>query len=274
MQSHPHFAADERWMTDFGAPMLALEQRLMPQSDGIRAISAAIRSQVEEAYGFRFDPERVMVSPLGLEEAPPVDRNRTTDAPTVLFVGRLEERKGIDVLLQAIPMVLEAEPDTRFRIAGDDTLVSGQGGTHRERFERSEEGRRHADRVEFLGRLDDAALHAAYAACDLFVAPSRFESFGLVFLEAMREGKPVIGCDAGGMPEVVLDGKTGLLVPPGDAVALAAAMIRLIRSPQERKAMGEQGRRWFRERFTADAMATASRELYERVIARGQESRR
>ena len=81
----------------------------------------------------------------------------------------------------------------------------------------------------------DAVLDEAYAHCDLFVAPSRFESFGLVFVEAMRVGKAVIGCRAGGMPEVVADGLNGLLVEPGDPAGLADALVRLAGDPALRR---------------------------------------
>ena len=79
--------------------------------------------------------------------------------------------------------------------------------------------------IQFEGRVDNEILRDAYAGCDIFVAPSRFESFGLIFLEAMREGKPVIGCLAGGMPEVVTQNVNGLLVEPNDADALLKAIL-------------------------------------------------
>ncbi|RYZ65226.1 MAG: glycosyltransferase, partial [Proteobacteria bacterium] len=93
-----------------------------------------------------------------------------------------------------------------------------------------------------------------YNECDIFVAPSRYESFGLVFLEAMVFGKPVIAGDAGGGPEVVTHEKSGLLVPPGDAGALGAALNRLLADPGLRIRLGQNARRDYETRFTDAVM--------------------
>lgn len=220
LQSHPGHGADEDWMESFGRPVLMLERMLMQQADGVRAISAAIRSEIEAAYGFRFDPERARTAPLGLAPGTAIEQV-AADSLTVLFVGRLEARKGIDTLLQAIPLVLAHERRTVFRIIGDNTLQSPDGGSFEQAFRASADGFRWAEQVRFEGRVDDADLLQAYADCELFVAPSRFESFGLVFLEAMRAGKPVIGCRVGGVPEVVAE-ENGILVEPGGTSLLPA----------------------------------------------------
>lgn len=268
LDSHPGYRNDAHWMAAFGTPMLALERQLMEGADAVRAISAAIRDEIETAYGFRFDPARLVVAPLGLasvSDATPAAGNGA--AFTVLFVGRLEQRKGIDVLLAAIPAVLAALPQVRFRIVGDNTLTDHEGQRYCQRFQSRHAGAPWLTQVGFEGRIDDPALRAAYAGCDLFVAPSRFESFGLVFLEAMRAAKPVIGCRAGGMPEVVAHGDCGLLVAPGDAQALAQAILSLLRDGTLRRAMGAAGRQRFLDRFTAQHMALASAGLYRSAIA-------
>jgi glycogen(starch) synthase len=261
LESHGNYRDDETWMASFGAPMLALERELMQHSDAVRSISAAVRSDIERAYDFQFDSEMVQIIPLGMAQATAVPVRRT-ESPVVLFVGRLEGRKGIDILLDAIPLVLAKEPAVMFRIIGDNTLCSPKGSTYAEEFLACENGRRWADHVLFEGRVDDLTLRTAYASCDVFVAPSRFESFGLVFLEAMREGKPVIGCDVGGMPEVVSANESGLLVKPADVGELADAILALLRSESLRRAFGEAGRRIFESRFTSSQMAARSVDLY------------
>jgi glycosyltransferase involved in cell wall biosynthesis len=159
--------------------------------------------------------------------------------------------------------VLQAAPQTRFRIVGDDPRPGPGGKTYKEGF-LAEHGRRDwIGHVQFTGRVGDDELDQAYARCDVFVAPSRFESFGLVFVEAMRVGKAVIGCHAGGMPEVVSDGVNGLLVEPGDTDGLAQAILRLVQDPVLRASMGAAGHRLFEERFTARRMAEDSAGLYE-----------
>jgi glycosyltransferase involved in cell wall biosynthesis len=268
LNSHAHLRADAAWMHSFGAPMLTMEKKLMLESNAIRSISAAIKRDIEQAYGFAFREGTVRVAPLGMAGTTPASTRpgatRGDARVVVLFVGRLEQRKGIDTLLAAIPQVLAAKPQLEFHIVGDDTLpIPGEQASYKEAWLASAAGRAPAARVLFTGRVGQQELSDAYAGCDIFVAPSRFESFGLVFLEAMREGKPVIGCLAGGMPEVVEHEVNGLLVPPADAAALAAAILRLAAGSPLRAAMGAAGRRIFNEKFTADRMAEASIDLYQ-----------
>ncbi len=264
LESHAAQRDDKGWMESFGQSMLNLEKFIMRNADGIRSISAAIADEIERAYSFEFDKARLHISPLGLA---PVrgEQNFVSDlaGPTVLFVGRLEARKGIDVLLEAIPSIVQAVPSVRFRILGDNSLPGPSGKTYREHFLASSTGRPWTDHVSFEGRVTEDVLRSAYASCDVFVAPSRFESFGLVFLEAMRAGKPVIGCEAGGMPEVIANNETGLLVTPGDASALAAATVHLLNSSELRLKMGMNARAAFEERFTAARMAKDSQNIYE-----------
>ncbi|KWI26566.1 hypothetical protein WT71_18860 [Burkholderia stagnalis] len=268
IQTHPEYEGDSAWMASFGKPMLALEQEMMTRANAVRANSRAIVNEIEKAYGFKFDQQKTIVVPHGLatrrdlSETPRLIR----DDVTLLFVGRLEPRKGIDVLLEALPTVFDSVPNLKVRVIGDDTLPGPDGRPFKDAFVASDAGRKWGGRVSFEGRVSDDAVRSAYADCDVFVAPSRFESFGLVFLEAMREGKAVIGCAAGGMPEVIVQDVTGLLVSPGDAKALAQAILRLANSPELRERMGAAGKRLFEERFTSARMASESTALYKLAI--------
>ena len=122
---------------------------------------------------------------------------------------------------------------------------------------------RWTSKMQFEGRVDNETLYNAYKSCDIFVAPSRFESFGLIFLEAMREGKPVIGTLTGGIPEIINNGENGLLVRPNDADALAEAISTLAKSDKLRTTMGNAGRKIFLERFTSESMAKNSIGIYD-----------
>lgn len=262
IESHPEMAEDAEWMRTFGQPMLALERQMMTAVQGVRANSRAIVQRIEEAYGFAFDPERLRIIPHGMGPAavPAGTRVNKADAVQILYVGRLEPRKGIDVLLEALPELMHAAPEAIVRIVGDATEVGHVD--YRKAFAERYAGTSWFGNVRFEGRLSDPELDMAYADCDIFVAPSRFESFGLVYLEAMRQGKPVVGTTAGGIPEVVQDGVTGLLTEPGDPVSLAKALSRLAQDAGLRESMGEAGRRHFEQRFTADRMARESHGLY------------
>ena len=120
--------------------------------------------------------------------------------------------------------------------------------------------------MHFFGKVDDAAKNYLLSACDVLVAPSLYESFGLMYVEAMRAGKPVIGSNAGGIPEVVDDGETGLLVPPGDVPALAEAMLRLGADADLRQTFGRQGLQRFEQRFSLYNFGRQTENFYREVL--------
>ncbi len=133
-------------------------------------------------------------------------------------VARLEPEKGHPTLFDAWPIVLRAVPDTYLLVVGE--------GSRRDALEAQARELRIAHRVVFTGRRDD--VPAVTAALDVAVLPSYREAQGLTILEAMALSRPVVASDVGGIPEMIQDGKTGLLVPPHDPEALAAAIIRLL----------------------------------------------
>ena len=178
-----------------------------------------------------------------------------------LFVGRFEERKGIDVLLAAIPVVARVCPDTRFTLAG-----SRGDGRDWGKFTASHPSLLAESRVESLGRVSAETLRVLYRRCAVMVAPSRYESFGLIYAEAMSYAKPVIGCLTGGIPEVVTTGSTGLLAAPGDVASLAECMIQLASDANLRARMGRAARADFLARFSARTLAFNSVALYQQVV--------
>ena len=149
---------------------------------------------------------------------------------------------------------------------GDDTLPNAKGKIYKEEFLNEHKDKSFISRIKFSGKVSDEELQNAYSNCDIFVAPSRFESFGLIFLEAMREGKPVIGCLAGGMPEIIKDKVNGILIPPSSKEELAKAIIWLIEHPIERVEMGKKGLQIFEECFTSEKMAVESIKMYELAV--------
>jgi glycosyltransferase involved in cell wall biosynthesis len=182
-------------------------------------------------------------------------------------VGRLERRKGIDTLLEALAQVLGDVPDVVATIVGDDGIPGPNGTTYRADFEAGA-GRALGDRVRFAGRVPDGELGRYYAGCDLLVFPSRYESFGLVLLEAMMLGKPVIAGDAGGMRFIVEEGGNGVRFPPGDADALALAIRRLATSTELRERFGRRSREIYEERFTAERMVEGTLAVLDTAAGR------
>ena len=196
----------------------------------------------------------------------PVARKTGGTSVTVLYVGRLEKRKGIDRLLHAIPQVVREVPCCRFVIAGDDIGEPPQGISYRAYFESfaPPEARR---ATIFCGHVEEETLSQLYAECDVFAAPSLSESFGLIYLEAMAHAKPVVAFHAGAVPEVVAHSETGILVERDNITELADALVRLVSNAKMRQAMGMRGYERVRSKFTAESMVEETVACYRQVIA-------
>ncbi|MGD0250595.1 MAG: glycosyltransferase family 4 protein [Thermoplasmata archaeon] len=209
-------------------------------------------------------PERIRVIPPGIdlgefERLPRVDRDPR--GPIVLFVGRLySEQKGLVPLVRAMAR-LPAETRPLLRLVGDDW-----GG--REPALALARSLGLADRVVALGAVTREELLQEYAAADLFVLPSLFDSFPVVLLEAMAAGLPVVATCVGGVPEIVQEGRTGLLVPPGDSLALAEAMRVVLDDPGLRSRWGSEGRQRA-ARFAWSNVVPGYARLFAEVARRG-----
>jgi hypothetical protein len=181
-----------------------------------------------------------------------------------LFVGRVELRKGADVLFEVLPEVLDRLPHLSFDIVGDDSIPVCGTKTLMDRYRDSLMPYIKQGRLRVLGKIADNELPEYYNTCDFFVAPSRFESFGLILAEAMSCGKPVIACRAGGMLEVV--GEAGLLAEPGDVKTLREHMITLASNKELRQILGQQARSRYEEFFSVDLMALKISAILEGVV--------
>lgn len=258
LDNNPAKRADPIFMGDFAEPMLAAEARMLSQSDAIHAISGAIAAEVEAAYGVPLERRRTFIVPLGLADWTLLPREAPPEAPgrlRLLFVGRLEARKGIDLLLRVVGQVLRDHPEVRIDLVGNDMISDGHGVLYKETFLSDPATAPIRDRVTFHGVVSDEQLRGFYANCDVLVTPSRFESFGLMLLEGMMFGRAVIGCRAGGMPEVVEDGITGLLAEPGDEASLRVCLERLVNDAGLRARLGAAARARFVERHNETQMA-------------------
>jgi glycosyltransferase involved in cell wall biosynthesis len=168
-------------------------------------------------------------------------------------VARLEPEKGHPTLLEAWPAVLRAVPDSYLLIVGE--------GSRRDALEAQARELRIAHRVVFTGRRDD--VPAVTAALDVAVLPSYREAQGMVILEAMALSRPVVASNVGGIPEMIEDGVTGLLVPPHDAEALAGAIVRLLKNHPLADTLGRAGHDMVHDRFCIEAMVNAIAEIYD-----------
>lgn len=257
LDSRPAERADRGFMQSFGEPMIETEGRVLEGATRIHAISRSIAAEIGERYGVEIGADRLAVVPLGLADETHAPATLPPPLPEgalrLLFVGRLESRKGIHVLLPILERLVTARPWLHADIVGNDRIPGPEGQTYRAAFEaRASDWAR--QRIRFHGEVSAEALRGFYRACDLFVAPSLFESFGLVIVEAMMHGKPSVACATGGMLEVGLAGETTLFAEPGDEASLEAALAALLDDPERRAAMGAAARRRFEAQFTPGAM--------------------
>ncbi|MEJ2515070.1 MAG: glycosyltransferase family 4 protein [Gammaproteobacteria bacterium] len=245
---------EKRWVA-------ALKYRLFDQ---VVSISGAVSRAMADA-GVRRPPALIRSAVDGSKVATDCDRAafaREFDLPgnaAVLgMVAQFIPRKGHELVLDALPMVLRRDPETY-------VVFFGRGPLEEEvRNSASLQGL--DSRVRFAGFRSD--MDRLYACLDVLVHPASQEGLGVALLQAGAAGVPVVACRAGGIPEVVVHGETGLLVRPGDARGLAEAICRLVESRRLRRAMGEAARRRVETAFSVEAMVDAYLKLYGEVLGR------
>jgi len=219
-----------------------LEARNARHADVVLADSAYCRDAIVRHYGI--PAGRIRLVPEGIELARwqrvAAQTPHHSDGATILCVARQYPRKHVADLLRALPQVRCAVPSAHAVLVGD-------GPEHAAlRALAAELGLGPA--AQFLGAIaDDDEVARCYRRADVFCLPSVQEAFGIVFLEAMASGLPVVATRAAAIPEVVPDGQAGLLVPPGDVEALAAALTTLLREPTRRAAYGARGQAHVRQ---------------------------
>ena len=193
--------------------------------------------------------ESARASLLGALQLPP-------EARLVGTVGRLHAAKGHADMVMAIPQIVAQQPLAHFIWIGD--------GPERVALEAQVEQLEVAGHVHFLGDRND--VPELLAALALFVMPSRWEGLSIAIMEAMATGLPVVATAVGGTPELVVDGETGLLVPPQDADSLAQAIRQLLENPALARRMGEAGRQRVQNHFTIAEMVSQTEQLYDMIL--------
>lgn len=258
-----------------GAARRLFYQRLvMPRMDGVAAVSRSTLAELESFYRLSASKPGVPTSviPTAVDpEALLPRRSRAeireeaatpADAPVVIQVASLSREKRPERLLSAFAAARERIPDAHLWLLGDGPLRSS--------LETRCEGDL-AGSVRFLGSREDVG--SWLAAADLLALASDTEGMPAAVLEASCLGLPVVAPRVGGVPECVLAGETGLLVEPGDDEALAGALCDLLAHPEQRRALGEAGRRLIRQRFTFDTVADLFVELFQRTLDARRDTR-
>lgn len=240
-----------------GGALTTLLRRLLPKAAVTVCVSVAVRESFEQ-QGIRL--ANVTVIPNGVT-VPRRPERRCGDQVRVAYVGRLTEEKGIDVLVEAWSRLIAAGR------AGDKTrlhLVVAGDGPLRSSL---------AESLKLIGEEDVLLGHRegvddVYAGASMVVIPSRSEGQSLTALEGMSYGLPIIASEVGGLREVVVDGESGLLVPPDSAERLAEAILSLADDPERRMSMGEAGRTRVGRFYSLDRMLERTREAYESCLRR------
>ncbi|HJW83098.1 MAG TPA: glycosyltransferase [Anaerolineae bacterium] len=230
-----------------------IETEIVGFADRLIAATPAEKTQLEWLYGA--DPDRITVIPPGVDvrHFHPMPRELARQHigarpqyRMVLFVGRIERLKGVDTLIRAIALLAHECPtwveQMCVAIIGGDPTTNENAEMERLKHMRQELGL--SDLITFLGARDQDQLRYYYNAADFVVMPSRYESFGIVALEAMACGRPVIASEVGGLAHLVRDGETGFQVPDGSYVALATSMARLLQDEALRTRLGRQAEAW------------------------------
>lgn len=241
----------------------ALLRRALGRGAWVHAVSASVADEVREA--FPEAGERVVAVANGLALPPPP--TATTDAEAghhlaggeryVLALGTVEPRKDLPTLVTAFDQLATTDPDLRLVVAGGDGLAAAE-------LDAAIAAASARDRIVRLGRVDDAARLALLRGAAVVAYPSRYEGFGLVPLEAMAAGSPVVATRVGAIPEVV--GEAALLVPERDVAGLASAIGSVLRDPALAETLVDEGRAQV-ARFTWDAAVDGIVGLYRRAIA-------
>lgn len=221
-----------------------VRRRVIAQADGLIPVSRFTGGLLQD-LGAPQNKIHVVGNGTDPEHFVPTDgqefrtRHGLGDRPLVITLGRLVPNKGVDTVIEAMPAIVRDCPNALYAIGGS--------GPDRGRLEELARRLGVSGHVRFLGRIPDEDLVPCYGAADVFATLSRMdppavEGFGIVFLEAGACGTPVVGARSGGIEDAIVDGETGLLIPPGDPAAAAAAIGRLLGDPALSKRLGQAGR--------------------------------
>ena len=260
------FAARPAMLAAFSAriPVVAVEQLVLPSRRrrgrilknllsrplaGHVAVGTRSADDLKRFFGVPRQSVTVIHNGVPPSAADPVDFD---DRPVIGCAARLEDQKSLHVLVEAMAEL----PDVRLVLVGD--------GERRPDLEARARELAVADRVEFAGWKDDACPYIA--GFDVFVLPSRDESFPLTIVEAMLARTPVVASDVGSVSDAITDGATGLLVPPGDVAAVRSAVNRILEDPELRRAVTESAFDRAQQRFTAATMASLYDSLWTAVL--------
>lgn len=251
---------------DFAEPRLfEFEKRAVAHADHRFVVSKYWQRVLKDEYGY---DSVISYNGIDLSDFKRLPR-RVSTAPTVLFVGGLEPRKGLEYLVHALEFVVDKVPETRMiAVAKTGFRGTDEVGWFKVLADRLAL----TEHIEFHESVSQDKMLEFYAECDVLVLPSKTEGWGLALMEAMACRKPVVASRVGGIPELVRDGIDGILVDPGDVSELANAIVRLLTDRKLNSKMGGSGAERVRQ-FSWDSTAAVVRRSYEDVLSKWKNTR-
>lgn len=254
----------------------SFDQQLLSILERIPILSAdVLSSPSEDLAGYVAEDTAVKLSSILIVRNPVDCKKFTPEGPvavapdgrvTVFFAGRLEERKGIHYLIDAVPDILSKCPNVRFIVVGADTNTGPGGSSVLAALKQKLAGGKVESAVQFISHVPLDEMPAHYRSADICVVPSLYENAPYTVLEAQACGKPVVGTSAGGSREYIFDGQTGFVVPARDAQALAGAITKLIADEPLRRQMGVAAREVSLSKFDRTVIVREAVSSYELAV--------
>lgn len=239
-----------------------MERLAIHRSDMVLASSRATAQTCADAYGYPLERVRVIHSGIDTDRFSPQPHDNDEAFPRILFVGNLVGNKGFGLLVGAVTRLRRQFPHIRLRLIG-----KGDAEQVRQTLDKARE-QGAGSNIELVGYAPYADLPRHYAWCDFFAGPSSYEGGpGNVYLEAMACGRPVIACAVGGVPEVVLDHKTGLLIKPRSGQELESAIRLLAQDDRLRRELGANARDWVVENLSLQRYTDKVESHYRDVLS-------
>ncbi|MEM2806769.1 MAG: glycosyltransferase family 4 protein [Candidatus Bathyarchaeia archaeon] len=245
------------------------EYRLLKRSDEIIAVSKYTKKELLENYDLNANKINVIYNGVNVDKFKPSSNKDKikkelglNDDKIILYVGRLYCRKGLPTLLRAAPLILRKFKDVKF-------VISGKGfGSEEDRFRAFADRLKVGKNITFIGYFPDEKLPKLYQAADIFVLPSVYENLPFALLEAMATALPVITTNVGGIPEVIQDGKNGLLFNPFDFRGLADKVSYLLENPAFASEIGFSSRKTVEEKFDWRHIVKQVLKVYDKVLSK------
>ena len=259
---------DDELVSPLGLERIEREGQALSKMNSIVAPSRLILQQTLDKYGLRPTDAACIVNPVVMDERTPLWNLQTCDKSSLLFVGRFDLRKGGDIVLRAFALAAKQNQTLRLVFVGPDTGVVGTDGKkiHFNEFRDSVFPAELRARVDYRGRMANEEIMALRTESMLTVIASRWENQGYALLEAMFQGCPVVSTDAGGCPESVVDGVTGLLAKSEDPESFSRQILALVNDPTRAEGLGRAARQHVIEEHSASKVVESALAKYVRII--------